>query len=331
MGIWSDLMHKKAEDWTYLEFSADQVPAGVGHEVIEPNSAYLTLTLNSMRVVDVRRGIKRFYGAVHSWSSLSHLGSGRAEFQSVTTPPELKDADSDHLDRVISMERPLLGPTPYRGGGLDLELGLFSIASGELVGPFLEVLGTMARAAGVTFVSAALPFIGPLTQGISLLTGTARDSLLEIGLAKRWEPTTGYYGIVRAPRGSIRLEDLHVAADQRLVDSAGSAIRNYPYVVFSIEAKRDRPNWFEIADLKKAYDELSAEVQRGRVPETEEAFAVFRRMALLSPDLLFDDARVIADKVNAHIKEVMTGTQTAGGIRDPLPDLQSFSPFNQGT
>lgn len=326
MGFWNTLMRRKAEDWTYLELGANQVPTGVGHDGIPPDTAYLTLTLRSLRIVDVRKGLKRFFGTVHSWSSLAHL-SGRAQFQVVTTPAELKDADAAHLDRVISMDRPLLGPVPYRGGGLELEVGLFSVVSGDLVGPFLDVLESMSKAAGVTFVAAAGPFIEPLTQAISVLTGTSRDSLLEIGLAKQWEPTTGYYAIVRAPRGRIRTEDVSVAADQRLVDARGDAIQDYPYVVFSIEASRERPNWFEIPELKSAYDDLNREVRRAKVRDAEEAFAVFRRAALTSPDLLIDDARKMTDKVNSHIKEVLNGIQTAAIKPGPLPDLSEFTPF----
>jgi hypothetical protein len=160
-----------------------------------------------------------------------------------------------------------------------------------------------------------------------LLTGTARDALLEIGLAKQWEPTTGYYVIIRAPRGELQPQELRVAADQRLVDARGEAIQQYPYAIFSIDATADRPNWFEIPELKKAFDELNAEVQRGRIEEARQSFAVFRRSALTSPDLLFDDAKVIADKVDARVKETLAGIQTAGHEPTPLPELVQFSPF----
>jgi hypothetical protein len=327
MGFWNSLMRRKAEAWTYLELGADQVPTGLGHEPIAPDTAYLTLTLKSFRIVDTRTGVRRFYGAVHSWASVSHIGSGRAEFQVVTTPGELKDADAQHLDRVISMDRPLLGPVPYRGGGLGLELGLFSVLSGDLVGPFLDVLEIMSKAAGVTFFTAALPFVEPLTKGISLLTGTSGDSLLEIGLSKYWEPTTGYYGILRAPRGQIHAEDITVASDQRLVYSDGSEIQNYPYIVFSVEATRSRPNWFEIPELKKAFDELNNEVKRGRIQDAEQAFSVFRAAALTSPDLLFEDAKRVSENVNTRVKEVLHGIQTASSEPESLPALAEFSPF----
>ena len=88
-----------------------------------------------------------------------------------------------------------------------------------------------------------------------------------------------------------------------------------------------RPNWFEIPELKKTYDELNAEVQRGRVNEADEAFQVFRRAALTSADLLFADARSITEKVDRHVKEVLTGQQTAATRPAPLPELATFSPF----
>ena len=238
MGFWNSLFRKRADDWTYFELAGNQVPTGIEHESIEPDTAYVTLTLRSLRIVDVRKGLKRFYGTVHSWASVSHRDQGRAEFQVLTTPSELKDADSTHLDRVISMERPLLGPTPYRGGGLDLELGLFSVVSADLAGPFLNVLESMSKAAGVTFVSTALPFVGPLTEGIALLIGSSGESILEIGIAKQWEPTTGYYAIIRVPRGTLQESAVRVGDDQRLVNEHGDAIADYPYVVFSIEATR---------------------------------------------------------------------------------------------
>jgi hypothetical protein len=329
MNLWNSVLRKKAEDWTYLELGAEQVPTGVGHNTIPADTAYVTLALRALHIVNVRSGLKRFHGAVHSWSSVSHISDGRAEFQVVTTPAELKDADPDHIDRIIAMDKPLLGPLPYRGGGLDFEIGLFSVSSGDLVGPYLDVLESMSKVAGVTFISAALPFVEPLSQGISLLTGTSRDTLLEIGLAKSWEPTTGYYAIIRAPRGSLRLEDVRVAPDQRLTDSQGFAIRQYAYVVYSIDASRSRPNWFEIPELKKAYDDLNVEIRRGRVPDAEQAFEAFRRQALTSPDLLFEDAKLISQRVDAQVKEILGSKQTGGGAGGELPELRRFSPFDE--
>ena len=159
------------------------------------------------------------------------------------------------------------------------------------------------------------------------MTGSGRDSLLEIGLSRQWDPTTGYYAVIRAPRGSLQPESLRVDADQRLLDGTGAAIIDYPYLVFSIQARRDRPNWFEIGELRKAYDALNTEVQRGRFDDVTEAFAVFRRTALTSPDLLFDDAKAIADKVNAQVKEAMSAMQTASQLPGPLPELRTFTPF----
>lgn len=327
MSWWDALMRRKAEAWTYLELDADRVPGGIGHQPIAPNTAYLTLTLRSLRIVDVRKGLQRFYGAVHSWSSVAHVAEGRAEFEVVTTPAELQNADARNLDRVIAMDRPLLGPVPYRGGGLNLELGLFSVVSQELSGPFLDVLEGMSRAAGVTFVSAARPFIEPLTKGISLLMGASGESTLEIGIARDWEPTTGYYAIVRAPRGQIAPADIRVGGDLHLVDAMGNVLRDYPYVVFSIDAARERPNWFEVPELKAAYADLNDQVRRGRRTEAKQALAVFRRTTLTSPDLLFDDAQVIVDKVEREAGTVLGATLTTRGLQAELPPLGTFSPY----
>jgi hypothetical protein len=332
MGFWDTVMHKKSDDWTYLELTEDQVPDGMGHESIASDSAYVSVTLNSMRVRDVRRGLKKFYGAVHSWSSVAHLGEGRAEFQVVSTPAELKDADPQNIDRVISMDKVLLGPVPYRGGTLDFEIGLFSVASQELVGPFLDMLEGMSKAAGVTFVSAARPFIQPLADGIALLTGTSKDTALEVGLAKQWAPTTGHYVVMRAPKGSVGLGDVQMSQDQKLAYRDGRPVEDFPYVVFSISAARERPNWIEIPELKKSYDDLNAEIRKGKMQDATEAFTAFRRAALTSPDLLLPDAQAISEKVDAYVKQVLEAGQTSGGGKPKeLPGLETFSPFVAGT
>ena len=183
MGWWEEIFRKKAEDWIFEPLAPAQVPDNLQHAAVQKESSYLSVYLKSARIVNVRQGLSKFYGVVNSFISVPYLSGTNAEFNVITTPAFLKNVDSAHIDRVIQLDQRLLGPIPYRGGQLALEIGLFSIKSVDLAAPYLEVLETMSKQAGVAFINAALPFAEPLKTGINLLVGGGDNALLEIGLA----------------------------------------------------------------------------------------------------------------------------------------------------
>lgn len=47
-----------------------------------------------------------------------------------------------------------------------MNFALLSIKSADLAGPYLEVLGSLASAVGVSFVSVAKPFLRPMQKGL---------------------------------------------------------------------------------------------------------------------------------------------------------------------
>jgi hypothetical protein len=278
-----------------------------------------------MRVLYVRKGLNRFFGTVHSFISIPHLSGEAAEFHVVTTPSKLRDIDASNVNQVISLNQRLLGPIPYRGGDLDIELGLFSVKSGELAGPFLGVLEGMAKAAGVTYVNVALPFIGPLKEGINLLAGAQGDSMLEVGLSQTYQlPETGYYVVIRAQQGTLDLSKVKVTQDYQLEDPQGQLIRDYPYIVFCVEASPGRDDWFQIPEVSAAYKTLRDTVRTGDVNRSKEAFTVFKRIVLTSPDLLIADAQRLVNKVETEVSTVLKMMPTAAGPKRTLPQLSKI-------
>ena len=131
MGWWRHVVEERTRDWTFS-------PVGAPGAAVDAESAYLNVFLDSMRVVHIRKGLQRFYGTVSSYCALPHRSNGTAEFFVVNTPTHLKDASPSELARVLNLKTRLLGPVPYRGGDLQLQVGLFSIGAGDLSGPYLE-------------------------------------------------------------------------------------------------------------------------------------------------------------------------------------------------
>jgi hypothetical protein len=102
--------------------------------------------------------------AINSRATFLHEAQGSVEHQTLLAPPELKELDPAHLDRIVSIDKVLLGPFPYRGQ-LGVTVALFSVKSADLAGPYLDLLTSLADTAGVSFLAAAKPYIEPLRKG----------------------------------------------------------------------------------------------------------------------------------------------------------------------
>ncbi|HEX3348295.1 MAG TPA: hypothetical protein VHS58_09385 [Acetobacteraceae bacterium] len=292
---------------------------------ISKDDEYVTITARSSRIVNVRKFTGKFYGCIHARSHYLHEDRGEVEFQTVLAPKLLKELDPMHLDRVITVDQPVLGPVPYIGG-FGLELGLFSVKGGDLAGPYIDVLTSLADTAGVGSFTKALPFVGPLKTGLDLLLGNTDQAELEIGLDQGFQDlTTGTWVIIRAPKGTAGIEQLRLdPEDAGLVDANGAAWRQQPYVVFRIDGTNRRDDWMTIPDLKSAWDEIGMAAKAGRQDEAEKLFAHFEIVAKWSPDLVPTDAKRLVDKARGRLPQLQTERAVAKAAPAAAHPLGSF-------
>ncbi|MES1260505.1 MAG: hypothetical protein ABUS49_02125 [Acidobacteriota bacterium] len=318
-----------SQDWVSGWLGPNQLPAGTPSGEVEDDTAYLNIFLRSARIVNVRRGLTRFYGAVHSYMRVPHRSRETAEFNVVTTPGELKNVDSGHLDRVIQTNERLLGPVPYAGGDLQMQIGLFSIAAADLAAPYLSLLETLSKTAGVSFITAALPFSAPILEGVRLLTGSNKDAL-EIGLSETQpQPRQGFYVVMRAPKQAVSLSELRMdPADCRLADGDNRPVADFPYMVIEVRATSKRDDWFKIPELGKAYAHVQDAYRENRRKDADAAIDIFRRVALTCNDLITSDAERVAEKVQSMYQEVGPPAPVQRGVSragtNILPDLSEL-------
>lgn len=328
MGVW-DFWTTKSRNYVYGMLDESQCSGNIRCLPLEADEHYVVVLLRRMRIVNVRTGFKRFYGAVHADVGAQHATGKVVSFTQVIAPPELRDVSPENLDRTIITNQALFGPTPYRGGPLKLNAALLSVQSADLLGPYLEVLTDLASLAGVAYVAAAKPFLDPLRRGVDLLTGTTGPQSLEIYLVTNvTSPMTGAYVVVRAPDTEVRLRDLRLAADFSLSHAGGMDLSDYPHMVFTLEASTSRPDWRGIPELGPAYDEFIEALKTDEPPAIEEALTVLRRTILLSDDLLSQHAKTLVAQIEAKRDMLQEGVLTAKGRDVRLPTLDEFDPFS---
>jgi hypothetical protein len=308
MSFWDALLRKRTEDWLFYRFQPGQVPGSPSSEPIAPNEAYANIWLKSARVVNVRRGLKRFYGAVHSYISLTPVAQAEAiEINTVVTPKLLQNVDPRNVDRVISVNRRLLGPVAYSGGDVGLEVGLFSIEEADLVAPYLNMLEKLSDVAGVGFLKAAIPFAAPIREGVNALLNGEGHSLLEIGLSRTFQPLeSGYYLVMRVPQSEIDPTALTLQkGDWRVVGADGELVKDFPYLVFEIQGTQEKHDWAKITELKRQYDLIKDAIIRDDLSEANAGHKIFHRLARTSPELIRVDADRLVQLVRLEIDDIM--------------------------
>jgi hypothetical protein len=288
------------------------VPTGTP---VAPESGYLSLYLEAMRVSAVRDRGQAFYGSVASTCGIeSH--SGRAELLAVTTPAALRGVDPRHLDRVVTATVPLIDAVPYRGGAVHVQLGLFALPESFLVGPYLDFLGEVAAVTSVflppagALASAAL--LPPLRKGLDQLLGAAAGAKLEVGLMHAWDPpVTGHYAVVRAPAPP---GGFSAGPGGKLRNPDGTEV-SAPYLVLRLEARPERYNWRAIPDVAAAYGTVKTAVQSGDFKAVSWSLEAFRRTALFSPDLLAEDGKRLCREVERQAGLALPATATGALAR----------------
>ena len=320
MGFWNNIWQTRAESWLKYHFKASQVTGAAEPVVVQPNTAYANIWLKSARVVNVRTGLRRFYGAVHSRVALLPVGeSDKVEVNTVVAPESLKNIDASKLDRVVSINHRLLGPVAHSGNDVDIEVGLFSIAEADLVAPYLGMLEKISNLAGVGFITTAMQLAGPIKDGINAILGGGGDNILEIGLARTFQPLeTGFYLVMRAKQEEVEpsklkfdLESLEVLGPDR------KQVKEFPYLVLEVSATAQKDDWAKIPELKRQYGLVKTAIVRGDAKEADAAQIVFRRLALTAPELIKSDAERLAQLVKAEVDAALGGPIPQAGFTAP--------------
>ncbi|MCC6679257.1 MAG: hypothetical protein IT436_19195 [Phycisphaerales bacterium] len=298
---------KEQTNWTLVQVAPPPGPAP--EDALPPSSpvrlgkAYLTVRMRSMAIGASRKGWNLFHAALHSQMTLDLRDGSTAVIQTVLAPDFLRELDPKRLQNVLHIDRTIFGPAPYSGGPLAVSMGVLAVKHADLATPFLNILEELGTAAGVAFIGAATPFIGPIRKGVELLTGTADATSLEIALVRELNPpTSGWYALVRLPGGSVKPEELSVVPDNFELRRHGKPLPGVPYLVYSVDATSTRPDWAKIPELKAAYKDFTGQVVKNKRQEADEAVKVFSRVARICPELLAVHAEDVVSAVKAEYR-----------------------------
>jgi hypothetical protein len=322
VGIWSDLWLSESKDWAF-----SRIGGWSAGPVLQPKKSYVSVMIRQLHIVNVRVGFSRFYGTVQSHARLPHMSGRAVEFTTVTTPTQLRDVPKKNLDRFVLSGQRLLGPVPFMGGDLELEIGLFSVKSQDMLKPYLDLLGELSKAAGVAVFSVAAPYLALLKRGVELLTAAEGGATLEIGVTATFDTLReGTYFVARLDSAGRDISKFAVDDNFHLLDELGNPISDVPYIVFSIGQQGVREDWFMIPSIAKVYTKLNAVVEaRSSFKLVSSYQEHFNRVVRADPDILPDHADEIIDWVSKQVDKTLGAVKTSGGgVGAALPALNEL-------
>lgn len=317
MDWWPTLFKTKAEPWVFVELDAAQALPELPRREVRAGGEYVHVRLRTMRLPFARKWTTTYHASLTSQVRLARRSGVPAEFLLTTSPAQLRGIGAGDSRRVAMGPTRLAGPVPYRGGGLDLEIGLFAIKDRALAEPYLDFLESLGKVAGVSFIGAAVELIRPLREGLSGVLGLA-DTTLEAGVVRTLDPLhTGVFAVLATTREELGARRCRLVGDT-LSWADGSPVDDVAHVVFSVETSTGRADWSRVPELGAAYDDLIAAAHEDRYSDVQERLARFRRTVALSPDLIKPDADAIFGEATALIHEAFATTgQTVTQRRFP--------------
>ena len=260
-----------------------------------PDNCYLELVVESLRIEKARVFGTNFHGVVYCYLTMSRQAEESATLAAVTKPAHLSNLAPSSIGTVISRSRKMVGAIPWRGDRISVELGLFSVKSGTVLNGLIDFITEMSSVAGSSVVGCVKPFLPLFSKGMAILSGQTSDTRLEVGLDTNLEagfPRT--YAIVAAPKGTISREKISLdPADHKLLYEGRPLSASY--CVFTVLPTDRKTDFGEIPQLRETFADFRKPLMAGNASAARAALAVFRRAALLSPDLIESDAERLVE------------------------------------
>lgn len=310
MGWLNNFLNKVAgaapTDWTLMENIADP-GFNIAGKPTTPDQCYIELYVESLRLERARRLATTFHGVIYSFVSLARQGAKRVEVASVTKPQNLATLDASNLDRVITVSKRIMGAIPWRGDPFGIELGLFSVKSGNLLSPLINYVVKVSDKAGISAVTKLDPIMPLITEGLDMIAGQTKDTEIELAIDTDLSLMGSQLcALIAKPKGTINKAQLSIDPQDRKLLYNGKPLEA-GYCVFSIRSGDRNPDWGEIPALRQAFDDFKAAILSGQHKNAEEALAAFNRHLIVTPDLIDADKARLRVKLGADMAAAFPG------------------------
>ncbi|MBB5060940.1 hypothetical protein HDF16_005676 [Granulicella aggregans] len=317
-------------DWFSDKFRHDAehrlasfLPDGAGS--LKANEHYFRLWLDEMFLSRDRDWFSSWHPAVHSAVTFE-FGDQTQVITRIAGASSLKDVDTNHLDRVITLSTALTALMPFRGGTVRINAALLAMQGTNSVKLLVDVLGEISTKLAVPQLSMALDIAKPLAQGVSALVGVTNGEMM-LGLDATLSGTdlqSGSYAILFATPQEIAAADLSLVDHHLLL--RGKPLTGQNYMVLRIERVDSRDDFDSLSAIYEPYQLAIDLLSQGDLPAAQNALKQAVRAALKSNDLSESDRRRVIDALKkryADARDLLGAAAVSEFVSDSLDELIS--------
>jgi hypothetical protein len=263
--------------------------SGQSGPLIEAEKAYFTVRLTEMFLGRSRTLWRKFYPVVHAFCSYSG-----AQQHAVAGPGQLQTVTDAGLDRVVTLNFRLAGPTAFRGGDVSVVAGLYSVPGDDAAKALVETVSAITGLA--VLQTSPVAQIAQITQVIK----NGIDSIFQLSTTRirlgvndtmiGSQPLRcGYYVGIGAPVTDIDFSQLWLV-DGHLVQGrdpiAGRPFTGSDYMVIQLERTERLPNWPALpgmSEQQQRFNTVLGDDLSSASDKSEQAVARVQRSAADQP------------------------------------------------
>jgi len=266
---------------------------------------YLRLRLTRMFLRHQRELFKTKYPVVHALMRFKSL-EGTVEANFVARPELAGDGSEKDLDQVVTLDQTLLGPVLYRGGDLELLIGLYAAPADDWAQHFIGLAEGISQLTLNATLATALSMASTVKNAVE---GTlAGDGLaLKLGLDKELKENEwlapGFLVTIAAPDEAIDREAL-VVEDGELLTRQGRIYSDHDYIVLALEVTSSRSDWQSLGYGHLWQSLIKTASEAGDVQQVKDAYVTFSGAITSSQDLSWTDRSGIISMAQQRVKQI---------------------------
>jgi len=301
-----DLFRARGRQLFWARIDDARVQERPSGELIEIDHDYVLVRLSEMYLGTTRVLWRKRSPVVHAF-----MISGEDEQHTVVGPGPLRDVSSDDLERILVLNRRLIGPVPHRGQELTISAGLYSVPGEDAAAALTSTVTAIADLLGPA-ASGAAAVTKVVKTGIDQLLGLA-DTELRMGIDYTFatgDPLrSGFHVGVAAPPSAVDLGRLWIR-DGRLVQGSTPVMADeymeHDYFIVNVQRLERRLDWPALPGLQPYQDRFAAVLSAGESKDwmygkLREAWPGFTELLIKSPGLTRRDADAIASDVQVDL------------------------------
>ena len=280
---------------------------------------YLRLRLSRMFLKNRRELFQTKYPIVNALMRFAGLDD-KMEIITIAKPEMAGDGDASRLDDIVTLDQTLLGPILYRGGDLELMLGLYAAPADDWAQRFISLAEGISQFVPNVALSTAVSVTATIKSSIeSALSSDGLD--LKMGLDKELEENVwlapGYLVMISAPDADVDSDALTVK-DGELMSGDGKVYTDHNYIVLEIEVTTQRSDWQSLGYGRLWNALLKTAADADDIQTVKDNYSTFSGAIMSSTDLSWANRSAIvtlAQKRVKAIREARTSTDFLDGMK----------------